>query len=823
MMINNLIRIAIVCILLFILSIALASAETVVMVTVAECSICHSDVAFDAATVNRSLTCVNCHFGYHTKGTLTEFGYYKSNESANVTAPYVHIKHVEQVSITTPCLNCHMNIDCVDCHIPDSVFHISHGSNNTDPIYSCESELCHNEIVTQISRHGVPVYIWNITQSPACENCHARHNITASHQSDLTPDCQTCHSNYLPDTHAEIANLSYEGDSCSVCHQSTNETVVSAIANDNTSCIACHALHGDITEIHTSTSMCIDCHQPYLPELHDDYAVEYGITNCSVCHNNANITIAIASADCTTCHGTQLPQPHLDANHTSVAECTICHDPDLPAVHFDNCTVCHINPAINMTLATNDCNSCHVDQDVGYHSGMDISHTSSTAECIICHETDLPVVHRDNCTACHANPAINMTLATSDCNSCHVDQDVGYHSNFGAKHTSTSNCIDCHKDPYLPTLHDDYALANNITNCTVCHNNIDIDISKATAECTTCHGTQLPQQHENEVEKHTTPACAICHGTYGESYLPTTHNATVDNGRCDLCHNNPLIDMSISTSNCSTCHGPQIAQAHYNASVKHTFEFPVQCADCHDMYIPQAHIDQYGNVNCFICHKNNPDITYLPTDRNCTSCHGTQIPEPHLDVNHTSTSECTSCHEEDLSAVHLDNCTVCHRNPAIDMGRATTDCNSCHVDQDIGFHVHEVAKHTSPSCTLCHDAYLPATHDATIGNGRCDLCHANPAIDMSISTSDCTSCHGTQMDPPHYNVSVKHAFESPAECARCHDLNLAATHSDQYGSVMCFACHDNPKILDLPTDKDCLSCHGPDGPYPSHKSRGKKR
>ncbi|MDF1533163.1 MAG: carboxypeptidase regulatory-like domain-containing protein [Methanosarcinaceae archaeon] len=850
------------CAVILVASITFASAQT--EISVSKCSLCHNDITFDAANVNRSLTCVNCHLGYPSyhsgQKVLTEFGYFTSGDNSNIIAPDVHDKHIESKSYA-PCTNCHRNIDCTDCHRNTDVLHISHSSDDIIPV-TCESSLCHDRNIVTIIYNTVPYGIWTMTPTPTCENCHndnsvPLHNITAIHQSTpaIALDCQTCHSNYLPDTHADIANRSYSNDSCAVCHQSTNITVMSAIANNDTNCATCHTLHGDITEIHTlntTTSIlnCPECHQPaYLPDLHNNFAVENGLpTSCSVCHSNANISISIASAECTSCHDSQLDKPHLNANHTSVSDCIICHDDaDLPIIHLDNCSVCHNNPTkVNIDSATNECRSCHVDQNVGYHSNMNDSH-SSTTDCTTCHETDLPTVHLDNCSTCHVNSAINITLATADCNSCHVDQNIGYHSNMSDKHTSTSGCTNCHKDSYLPVLHNDFALANGMTNCTVCHDNKNypINISEANSDCTTCHGQQLPTQHANESEKHTTNTCAICHGSATGSYLPDTHNATVNNGRCDLCHNNVAIDISNSTSNCTSCHGIQVNEPHYNESVKHTFDSPTECDECHGMYIPTIHVGQYDNVNCFSCHRNNPSITKLPTDKNCTSCHGEQLPVQHLNEaskhNGSSLSGCLGCHESlagsnDLKVIHNDNCTVCHDNANVKYLGAT-DCMDCHADSNVGYHTNMDNNHTTTVCANCHgvsgEVDLPTAH-----NDNCSLCHNNPAITLPTS-ADCGYCHRSQtpnVDHHDNELSPLHAFEVPAQCAGCHDMNLTQTHSTQslncnmchkvhnnesgpylfadfanaasVEGTNCFVCHDNANITTLPTDKNCSSCHG---------------
>ena len=295
---------------LTLVSISFASAQ--VNISVVECSTCHDDITFNASPVVRGDTCVNCHasslFADNHKEqnfAYTEYGWFRSNSSINASAPEIHdIMHKNKY---VNCDSCHVTSECTNCHNQDDVFHATHGSN-TAP-YSCGSESCHNLNTFQYGPY-TNIDAWEITPSPACENCHndivsvSRHDIAGVHQSDLTPECQTCHSNYLPDTHVDIANDSYNGDSCAVCHQSNDSIVMFAITNNDTSCASCHTLHGDITDSHTTTegSGCMNCHSnQYLPDLHNN--VDDFDTNCSVCHNNELIPTLPDTVECNECHG----------------------------------------------------------------------------------------------------------------------------------------------------------------------------------------------------------------------------------------------------------------------------------------------------------------------------------------------------------------------------------------------------------------------------------------------------------------------------------------------------------------------------------------
>ena len=447
------------CAVFLMANITFASAQT--EISVVECSECHGDLTFDASSVNRSETCgAKCHGSdlfpkAHpiSKYVITDYGWFKSVSSSNVTAPYVHDNvHMDNDEIFESCASygCHATSTCSKCHDSDDVFHVTHGSNNIGASYSCGSELCHNLTMNPVSSS---INMWSIDQpKPACENCHndvvvvSRHNITEIHQSTLTLECQTCHSNNLPDIHATIANESYNGDSCAVCHQSTNTTVMSAITNNDTNCAACHTFHADITEIHTfdqpSSLKCLNCHQgTYLPDLHNNFSIENNIsTNCSVCHSNTNINISIASANCMTCHDSQLDAPH-DSNGTSCVSCHgIISSSDL-ALNLG------LHSSLNGTLDVDDgdCKSCHFESS---HSGVS---PANTYYCADCHTdvgtgpnkstiTFIDKLHGENtCTDCHV---ADGTYHQNDprgsvVNLTYVNRDV-------TGSTTVTDCADCH-------------------------------------------------------------------------------------------------------------------------------------------------------------------------------------------------------------------------------------------------------------------------------------------------------------------------------------------------------------------------------------------
>lgn len=145
-------------------------------------------------------------------------------------------------------------------------------------------------------------------------------------------------------------------------------------------------------------------------------------------------SMAADDCACTPCHGT-LEEVHGDFNHTAapgsgpvtlfadtdhddagrtgskpyfavVVDCTICHHTDLPAIHGNDCATCHPTPYDTLGLWNKGCQQggCHS----FYHQDATKAHlafensSDPNNDCTICHFWGSVEIPQSNCLNCHA-------------------------------------------------------------------------------------------------------------------------------------------------------------------------------------------------------------------------------------------------------------------------------------------------------------------------------------------------------------------------------------------------------------------------------------
>jgi hypothetical protein len=200
-----------------------------------------------------------------------------------------------------PCLGCH---DPYGDHSPSTV------------LVDCAS--CHNPSWPSVPQHSDA-------------------DTTAMHLSSTTGCGGTgCHAPSLVDEHAKYPTGTEFTYQCSVCHESANPDVVTAIANHDTSCDACHAIpdHAAHHDNALPSPSCLYCHKNNASKEHLD--------NCVVCHGSTDpvVLAAISAQDvaCSACHG---------ATHSDYQSWSPSNPGDITGPHSGylatntNCPVCH--------------------------------------------------------------------------------------------------------------------------------------------------------------------------------------------------------------------------------------------------------------------------------------------------------------------------------------------------------------------------------------------------------------------------------------------------------------------------------------------------
>lgn len=544
-------------------------------------------------------------------------------------------------------------------------------------------------------------------------------------------DCAGCHTDNLVDEHmggsGRLPRYDASGAelTCASCHESTNGTVLLAIAGGVSNCDACHTVHAPLWAAHTSdytsnpVDTCGDCHSSSLEAVHQNVVATMPsgaqLTGCAVCHGYTEGAFGA------------LVQGAIETTDGTGRRCTACHDAYHTAQDARHAAV---------SLASDECGVCH-DTDPAT-PGMDVAALHAGAD-------------EGPCRVCHANPARvpDITTVTAECSSCHATQGVDYHSAMSTAHTysgmdSSCSSAGCHAANTLPEAHE--ACLERYpqygTTCALCHRNSDparIDWVTASADCSTCHDV-----HGDIGVIHTAPESSECTDCHETADVIVLHGGQTS---CARCHNATLaLPVSAKCVNCHGDHSP-IDPAHYPVD-RHDASAQSGCDQCHSKDMKTEHFKPTVAVSCVRCHEESVDLLTGAWDKTCTSCHPTKHGEQGAKHQSANTG-CggTGCHDiTDVSKVHASvvggGCAACHVSS--DSPATTTDCMACHPSATPSHHEEHNASAANPKgCSGCHAVYLDDEH---LGLGlTCGTCHdsVDPVVQRAITEGDrsCLTCH----------------------------------------------------------------------------------
>ncbi len=417
------------------------------------------------------------------------------------------------------------------------------------------------------------------------------------------------------------------------------------------------------TDCHRSRDRYLYPHQANPAQNRQEFAADVA-QNCSRCHDslekhNPGHLAAKDSANlptCTNCHtGGHAMEPATTLAAEPVATCQNCHqtydDPKVEVVHQDI--------AANLT-AGQTCQNCHNNE---------------------------PLYPADKqCKACHGLLESEMTLASGDAISLHVEADTVYSSVHGRHqiedHQYTALlCTDCHRDqarydfPHQPVTPSD---ARHFTLemsglCQECHQNIyerqqDSTHAAAMAEgkieaatCVDCHGSheiQIPDEPREQISL----TCGQCHTTINEEYASSVHGAAL------LGEDNPDVPV------CIDCHGVHNISDPTTAGFR--TESPLLCAECHADEELMAKYDISPNVfETYVADFHGttlqlfePDPDTPPRQAVCFDCHGVHSihaiddPEAGLGIKENLLVACRQCHKE--ATLNFPDAWLAHYEPS---------------------------------------------------------------------------------------------------------------------------------------------------------------
>jgi len=636
------------------------------------------------------------------------------------------------------CADCHYNpgviahpaaSSCSTCHPFDGgVLGASDNGEHYDGQSDAECYDCHSPESNEHFTFVPPIYMDGVTWSGAtytCADCHNASRVDVpmhpSHDGGFTdPYCADCHNQDVSVQHA---------DECSTCHDSTDPTVIAAIAANDTSCGACHDVASAHTSLHAGGFVdpeCAVCHNANISTEHTD--------NCAGCHSSADpdVITAIATGDvtCGACHDLSTAHYTLHNGGFSATVCAQCHDQNVSTEHTDNCVGCHdsTDPDVVAAILANDvtCEACH---EVATAPAHTLPHDDGFVDpvCAVCHDANISAEHASDCASCHESidPTVTGAITAHDqtCAACH---DVAT----APAHTVPHD--DGFTDPLCASCHDANVSTEHADNCAGCHLSTDPTVVAAIAandqSCTACHDLGAGHQAAHD-DGFVDPLCAGCH----EANISTEH---ADN--CASCHSStdPDVVAAIAAGDvtCGACH--DVASAH---TLPHDEGFTdPACASCHEANISTEHAD-----NCAGCHNStDPDVVaaIAAGDQTCGACHDVAGAHAALHDDGFSDPSCAICHDQNVSTEHADNCAGCHNStdPDVVAAIAANDvtCSACH---NVGTaHTTQHAGIVYDDCSECHDG------DALSLHAGCGTCHGAVATPPG---ADCVTCHPAMTQP----------------------------------------------------------------------------
>lgn len=603
--------------------------------------------------------------------------------------------------------------------------------------------------------------------------------------------CAKCHSDNLLTEHKQDSVP--EDKRCTLCHDTTNEQVKSAVAKVYVYCRSCHTdLHSRWQANHESTKY------PQLPAFsrnetcytswcHNQNVIGDHYGDCDKCHSNPVYENTIRQAaqtgdttlllSCASCH--DMGRVHLDDEKTSSLHAaddeyaydyylwwSEYRDGKLVRLYYDGQT------GEWKTLDLN-CDRCHEKKLHKEHLGYP-GLNGTPMNCDTCHDPQSykPITEWDSTRIDTASEPFDPTWfwGKSGCYRCHVKiHTVAYSGQDWTDLDKIKQIMAVADDP--SGLHTGNFVANMFVDCSSCHDRaLDREHAKYGLNCLTCHKNKDPRK-----------------------YLAIRKGQT----NCDACH----------------------SSIHQDVSSYHEVNFslsPLNCSICHSSNLTTEHGSR--GLNCVTCHSSiDQDVRRAIASGNttCNSCHG----ELHPDYREKHRKEfpvgtrlnCANCHQDNLLVEHAGiACSRCHNAPVwktVEMKGGKVGCSDCHGP----IHADVSGKHRvgfggySLQCGTCHQGMLDMEHSRH-GIG-CDSCHKSGKQEIRAAVAnkrkDCRACHGSIHGMAE--VSIAHGanfISNPRfDCSGCHSNNLVTEHTNR--SLDCNTCHSRP----VRSAKDCGSCH----------------
>ena len=277
--------------------------------------------------------------------------------------------------------------------------------------------------------------------------------------------------------------------------------------------------------------------------------------------------------------------------------------------------------------------------------------------------------------------------------------------------------------------------------------------TKKTDSCTVrCHVNYMAYENKFEVTQR------------AEVFRHKTHSFE-QNLDCTSCHDNSEVNtenhgkLTIKKENCLKCHHVELKESKCKRCHQDIDENPMKYKE--EKFIHGFTVE--SDVDCGLCHVNNPNASLKNEEINCVKCHHT-----------TPDVDCVKCHKSDIDR-YFDS----DPNRKNTLSWTVSFRHTQHPEQDL-------------SCRECH--LISHENDAGIieYNLNCSQCHHD-----SEEKAGCIECHKEPLAYLRGKIGIKEITPIPDMMSR---------------AVKCGDCHkyNSEKLKFRGVEEYCIECHNGD-------------
>jgi hypothetical protein len=463
-------------------------------------------------------------------------------------------------------------------------------------------------------------------------------------------------------------------------------------------CANCH----DRSNLHTQSSLCLDCHKDIAQDLTQHHGFHglmpnAGLGECRACHTEHRGREADIVRLNRTTFDHRATDFALDGAHSAL-DCADCHKNGVAWRKAPlTCAGCHKSNDVHSGQFKQSCGECHglttwtggkIDHDT---TSFKLTGAHAAVACDACHIGGLYPQTPKNCNGCHATDDEHRGARGTDCAKCHVTKEWKTAKYDHLKETGYEllgvhdriACAACHR---TGNYHDKIP-----KDCNGCHHADDAHAARFGAACGDCHDNERwPLTSYDHAGKHGFPLVAA----HARIDCYTCHSAAVATQKlakdCAGCHGSEDPHGGKLKGACDTCHGQQswwsdLAFDHdlttYPLLGLHRV---VACAQCHATLAFST-----APGGCNDCHAHE-DVHRGGLGKHCESCHSTNgwplwafdhAKETHFALLGAHAKlQCADCHHEPPGSSKTPSaCVACHHKDDRHLGQFGTRCDQCHT------------------------------------------------------------------------------------------------------------------------------------------------